>query len=105
MDDALFNFGPRPTSGTTQPTFATAEQLRQIRQALDLAGIASQKDRKTVVQSAMSREVTSLNQLHAEEVTRVIYRINDIINANNALTSDSHSAWDERDEETWIDKM
>jgi DNA polymerase-3 subunit epsilon len=85
------------------PDLAIApEQIRRIREAFVRTGILEQEDRRTIVESVAGRAVASLGELRAVEATRIINRISERSTATPAVTG---SAWDTREEETWIDKM
>lgn len=78
------------------------EQIQAIRDAFDRAGVGSQDDRKALIESVVVREVASLRELKAVEARRIIQRIEGLRSAK--LTS-AGSAWDQREEDTWIDKL
>lgn len=105
MDDALFDFGDTKANDEKSNCPATADQISQIRQAFESAGVSSQSERKTLIQSVVNRDVPSLRDLYDHEVTGVIYRINDLIHATQKLGQQRRSAWDDREEDTWIDKL
>lgn len=104
MDDALFDFGETKKIEDDSNRPATTAQISQIRQAFETAGISEQADRKSLIQSAVKRNVPSLRDLFDHEVMGVLYRINDII-ADQKTTQNGNSAWDDREEDTWIDKL
>lgn len=106
MSDALFDFG-----STEEPQFAPApqrdipikdHQVQQIREGLDAAGIIGQEERQNTIQSFISRQVPSLRDLHAHEAHTIIQRLKQLQSATPAKTG---SAWDQREEDTWIDKL
>lgn len=106
MSDALFDFGsPEETQQTTAPQQEIPikdHQVQQIRQGLDAAGIIDQDERQSTIQSYVSRRVASLRDLHAHEAHVIIQRLKQLQNATPAKTG---SAWDQREEDTWIDKL
>lgn len=78
------------------------EQVQQIREAFDRTGIAEQEQRKTLINSVIIRDVASLRELRAVEVRRILAAIEQ----RSAVKPESRgSAWDDREEETWIDKL
>lgn len=106
MNDALFDFG------TTQRSTAVAgptelpirdDQILAIREAFASAGIESQEERQQIVRSTSIRPVGSLRELHAHEAHRVLQRIMQRTNAKPRTAG--ASAWDLREEDTWIDKL
>jgi hypothetical protein len=78
------------------------EQIQAIRDAFEHAGIDSQGDRKALIESVVVREVSSLSQLQAVETRRILQRIEGL---QAPKPRSSGSAWDDREEDTWIDKL
>jgi DNA polymerase-3 subunit epsilon len=78
------------------------EQIDEIRDAFDKAGVASQDERRALVESVVVREVASLRELRAIEARRILQLITGLRSRNPAATG---SAWDNREEDTWIDKL
>lgn len=74
-----------------------------IREAFASAGIESQEERQQIVQSTSIRPVGSLLELYAHEAHRVLQRIKQRVNAKPR--PEGASAWDLREEDTWIDKL
>jgi hypothetical protein len=99
VNDALFDFGTNgqstEVSGLTQLPIRDDQVLA--------AGIESQNERQQIVQSTSIRPVSSLRELHAHEAHRVLQRIQQRINAKPS--PEGSSAWDLREEDTWIDKL
>ena len=106
MSDALFDFGspeeaqPAPPSQRDIPI--KDYQVQQIREGLDAAEIIGQEERQNTIQSYISRQVQSLRDLHAHEAHAIIQRLKQLQNATPAKAG---SAWDQREEDTWIDKL
>lgn len=105
MTDALFDFEREKQGGSQQLVDLPIrdDQIAAIRQAFDTAGIDDQSERRSIVQSVTMRQVDSLRQLHAREAHRVLQRLKQDLNAKPRL--DGASAWDLREEDTWIDKL
>lgn len=106
VTDALFNLGPaeephRITGLAEQPI--RTEQVTAIREAFTAAGIGSLAERKEIAQSCVVRPLSSLRELTAAEAHRLLKRIRD--NANAKPRASGASAWDLREEDTWIDKL
>ena len=80
------------------------EQVQHIREAFQSAGIDEQSERKALIESVASRPVASLRELLAVEASLVLGAIRKLANAKPAQKS-SGSAWDDREEDTWIDKL
>lgn len=102
MTDSLFEIDEpaKPTSPSDMPI--RPEQMQQIRDALDEAGVIAQEDRKTLIESVVIRSVSTLRDLHAVEARRVLERIKERTARSPKATG---SAWDTREEDTWIDKL
>lgn len=103
-DDDLTLFGiaeeQRPREPVTLPI--RPDQVEQIRLAFEEAGIASQSERKTLVDAAAMRDVPSLRDLTAVEG----HRVQSWLKRRQAAKPQSGgSAWDMREEDTWIDKL
>uniref|UniRef100_UPI003F497670 hypothetical protein n=1 Tax=Pseudarthrobacter oxydans TaxID=1671 RepID=UPI003F497670 len=76
------------------------EQIQQIREAFDMAGVTDQDERKSLINSVLIRDVASLRELHAVEVRRILQAIK-----QRSKPKSTGSAWDDREEDTWIDKL
>ncbi|MEV7571536.1 hypothetical protein AB0P28_00400 [Pseudarthrobacter sp. NPDC089323] len=105
VNEALFNFGERQTPAV--PTSAEPpvqdHQIAAIRQAFAAAGIDSQERRQEIAQSCVVRPLTALRELSAVEAHRVLQRLKAIAAAKPR--QEGASAWDLREEDTWIDKL
>lgn len=94
--------GSAPSPNVLAPLPIKPGQIQEIRDAFEKAGVASQDDRRALIESVVLREVASLRELKAVEARRILQRINGLCNSNPATTG---SAWDNREEDTWIDKL
>lgn len=105
--DSLFNIDVAddehapPTS--QKEVRASDELIVQIRVEFDRLGIASQDARKEAVEAACLRQVSTLRELTAVEARRLHTRLKETKTESTA--SASGSAWDNRDQDTWIDKL
>lgn len=88
---------------TKQEVRAYDEQVAQIRVEFDRLGIVSQDARKEAVEAACLRPVLSLREMTAIEARRLLTRLKD--RKPESAANGSGSAWDNRDEDTWIDKL
>lgn len=93
---------PVPSPDVLAPLPIKAEQIQAIRDAFEKAGVAGQDDRKALIESVVVREVSSLRELQAVDARRILQRIEGLRSAKPASTG---SAWDDREEDTWIDKL
>jgi hypothetical protein len=102
MSDSLFELGEPAMPASSSDIPIRPEQIQQIRDAFDEAGIVAQDDRKTLIESVVVRAVSTLRDLHAVEARRVLQRIKE---RTARSPKDTGSAWDTREEDTWIDKL
>lgn len=103
-EPSLFELAAAPA--TAEPVAAppiTADQIQKIRQAFQSAELNDQLQRKALVESVVIREVTSLRDLSALEGNRVLKRL--WVNRSRAPIASEGSPWDNREDETWIDKL
>lgn len=103
-DAALFHIGDEdaPTEKAPVEPPIVPEQVSEIREAFDQAGIMEQDKRKALIESVVFRDVASLRELRAVESRRIIVRIRQRASAGPKPIG---SAWETREEDTWIDKL
>ncbi|CCQ47181.1 putative uncharacterized protein [Pseudarthrobacter siccitolerans] len=94
--------GPVPSPNVLAPLPIKPEQIQTIRDAFEEAGMVSQDERKALIESVLVREVASLRELKAVEAQRILQRIEGLHSRKPVSTG---SAWDNREEDTWIDKL
>lgn len=99
-DGALFSMAEDPLP-VEQPLPIRDYQVGKIREAFEAAGIMDQASRKDLIESCVRREIASLRDLYATEVRHILMRIE----AKASATPSSGSAWDNRTEDTWIDRL
>lgn len=106
MSDALFDFESTDESQTgpvpQRDIPIKDHQVQQIREGLDAARIMDQDERKRTIQGYITRQVPSLRDLHAHEAHAIIQRLKQLQTAGPTKTG---STWDQREEDTWIDKL
>jgi hypothetical protein len=107
VHDALFDFQqpeePETMSeGSAEPPIRD-QQVAAIREAFAAAGIDNQERRQEIAQSCVVRPLSALRQLTAAEAHRVLKRIKEVADAKPR--PEGASAWDLREEDTWIDKL
>lgn len=110
MDDALFELHSTAPSASAANRASkydpiSEEEIEKIRSAFANANIIDQEKRQHFIQSTLGREISSLSAVLSHEVPRIIYGLNDIIFAAKSSTANERSAWDDREEDTWIDKL
>lgn len=105
MSDDLSLFGddpsPAPVEAPKEPASIADWQVDLLRKALDGRGLASMADRQQAVEDAAGRPVESLRALTHDEAMSVLTRLGQ----TPASERRASSSWDERDEDTWIDRM
>lgn len=94
--------GPASSPDLLAPLPIKPEQIQIIREAFEKAGVASQDERKALIESVLAREVASLRKLKAVEARRILQRIEGL---HSRKAESTGSAWDNREEDTWIDKL
>lgn len=104
-DEPSFLFeikAPVSSPNVLAPLLIKPEQIQEIRDAFERAGVVSQDDRKALIESVIMGEVESLRELKAVDTRRILQRINGLHSRNATSTG---SAWDNREDDTWIDKL
>lgn len=94
--------GPAPSPNVLVPLPIKPEQMQMVRDAFEKAGVVNQDERKALIESVLVREVASLGELKAVEARRILQRIEGLHSRKPARAG---SAWDNREEDTWIDKL
>lgn len=88
-------------------------RVDQLRRALDARGLITMADRQRAVEDAVGRQVDSLRSLTRKEATRVIAEFDPppppppprSTASASRRPAPGGSAWDDREEATWIDKL
>lgn len=105
MSDELSLFDDEPTTPepVAQPTVPPISdwQVDLLRKALDARGITSMIERQTAIEAAAGREVPSLRELTQEEALSILNQFGQ----EPPERSSPGSAWDDREEDTWIDRL
>lgn len=105
MDDEM----PLFTVDTPKSELARADreapiaewQVTLLRQALDARSLTSMADRRKAIEDYAGRPVASLRELTGGEALRILARIGE----ERPTERSGESAWDQRDEDTWIDRI
>lgn len=98
---SLFDVEVPATLMPQDPLPVRSEQVAQIREEFERAGITGQDQRKEIVESVTFRSVASLRDLQAIEAHRILK----VIKSMQTPKPAKGSAWDNREEDTWIDKL
>ena len=103
--DDLSLFGDDNAPDTTSPeppvTPIADWQVDLLRKALDARGLTTMSERKLAVEAAAGRRVESLRDLAHGEALTVLSQLGQQRGASRM----EKSAWDDRDEDTWIDRL
>lgn len=99
-DFALFDLSEEPPNLIVDPPIRR-EQVQQIVQAFADAGVRDEVTQKEIVHSCIVRRVTRLEDLLAKDVRPILRRIGE----RGSKSPQQGSAWDNRTEDTWIDKL
>lgn len=83
------------------PTAIADWQVDLLRKALDARGLTSMSERQQAIEAAAARPVDSLRKLTHEEGLRVLSCLGQQHGSGRA----AKSAWDDREEDTWIDRL
>ena len=106
MPDELSLFGDDASlEEPVQPVPAEAPiadwLVKDIRTALTTRGLTTTAERQQAIETIVERPVESLRSLTRAEALRVLSSL-----ASVTAPQASHaSAWDDRDEDTWIDRL
>lgn len=105
MSGDLSLFGDEPPAEPVQPRPAQAViadwLLNDIRTALTARGLNTMTERQQAVEAAVARPVESLRSLTRAEALRVLT----VLGSEAASQTGKTSSWDNRDEDTWIDRL
>lgn len=105
MSDDLSLFGNDPSPAPVEAAKATTPiadwQVDLLRKSLDVRGLTSMADRQQAIESAAGRAVESLRALSHDEGLQVLSRLGQQPSAGRSVSSQ----WDDREEDTWIDRL
>lgn len=76
-------------------------QVDLLRKVLDARGVTEMAERRAVIERHAGREIESLKALTYDEGVRVLAALGEEPGRNVS----GGSAWDQRDEDTWIDRL
>jgi hypothetical protein len=74
--------------------------VEDIRAALTALGLTTMAERQRAIEAAVERPVESLRALTRAEALRVMASLR-----SPSAPTDNASSWDNRDEDTWIDRL
>lgn len=90
-----------PPVQETGPASIADWQVDLLRKALDARGLKSMAERQLDIEAAAGRSVDSLRALSHDEALRVLSQLGQ---QGSAALSEK-SAWDDRERDTWIDRL
>ena len=92
---------PAPVDPPKAPTPIAGWQVDLLRKALDVRGLSTMEERQQAIESAAGRSVASLRELTHDEGMHVLSRLGQ----NAAPGRSATSQWDDREGDTWIDRL
>lgn len=100
----LFSFGevPETTSESIREMPIKAEQLMDLERAFSESGVATMQSQREIIASCVVRPFESLSDLLAKDYRPILKRIEE---RRTPVQRPVGSAWDTREEDTWIDKL
>ena len=104
MSDFLPIFDDETTKPQEQPVETITESQRiAIRGAFVQLGIVDARGQFEIVEELTGHRITAVAQLEARHAQTLIYRLGDRV--KSAGRKNTGNAWDDREEDTWIDKL
>jgi hypothetical protein len=105
MNNQLFDMDGEESAQTPAavPGPMTDSQRSMIRDAFRALGVSSAKDQFARVEEMTGVRLTSVGALKQDTAQLVIYRLQDQV--KNLARKNTGNSWDDRDEDTWIDKL
>lgn len=102
-DDGLFADlrPPQPDPPAASPDRLADWQVVAMRKALDDAGVSSMAERQQLIEGYVGRPVAALHDLSVVEARTVL----EALTSRNRSQPNAQSGWDERDGDTWIDRL
>lgn len=97
---SLDDNAPEPAT-TEVPAPIATWQVDLLRKTLDARGIVEMAERKQVIEQHAGRAVASLKELTSGEAISILSKLGELA-SNSTSTA---SAWDQREEDTWIDRL
>lgn len=81
----------------------SASQIQRIREAFDSASIFGMEERRDLIQGCTMRSVSRIQELLVKDVRPILSGIEARTAAKGGVNTGS--AWDNREGDTWIDKL
>lgn len=101
--DGLFDLpAATPAVDANLDSPISPRQIEQVRAAFEAAAITAMDDRQRIIQESTGRKVENIRQLLSREVMTIL----SYLDRTGLLIKKTHSsAWDDREEDTWIDRL
>lgn len=90
-----------PPVHETSPTSIADWQVDLLRKALDALGLRSMAERQLAIEAAAGRSVDSLRALSHDEALRLLSQLG----RQEGAAPRERLAWDDREGDTWIDRL
>lgn len=101
--DGLFDIpAAKPEAAARLDSPISPRQVQQLRSAFDGAEIMSMDERQKIIQQSTGRQVENIRLLFSREVMAILSHID---RTGRRVETARNSAWDDREEDTWIDKL
>jgi hypothetical protein len=100
----LFSFGdvPETASESIREMPIKADQVQDLERAFAEAAMSTAQSQREIVASCVVRPFESLNDLLAKDYRPILKRIEE---RRAPIQRSGGSAWDNREGDTWIDKL
>lgn len=106
MSDELFDFDDvesAQTASTPSPKQMTESQRQMIREACGQLGVLTAKDQFDLVEETIGIRIISVAELRQDQAQNLIYRLQSRVGSLGK--KNTGNSWDDREEDTWIDKL
>lgn len=101
--DGLFDLpGAKPEDAASPDSPISPRQVEQLRGAFEGAAIMSMDERQQIIQDSTGRMVENIRHLFSREVMTILSHID---RTGRRVETTQGLAWDDREEDTWIDKL
>lgn len=103
QDEALFGDSRPALNAPSQSADEALPdwQVTQLRERLDALGVVAMEDRQALVEELAGRPVETLRHLTFAEARKVVEELT----RRQATDGATGTAWDNREEDTWIDRL
>lgn len=106
MNDLLPLFDDRESDGDASiplPDLITAAQREALRKAFAQLDVSDARRQFAIVEEMTGQRIGTVQELEAQNAQALIYRLENRVNLIGREVTGN--AWDDREEDTWIDKL